>query len=100
WQRIDPILAAGKNSFRFARIERAQIRQLIVDLLQDRANFLFLVGSQFHVAHPTLRRVRKKPAWIASAPHCIFSRSHYDIGAGDRACDKSCKDEESDLPSL
>jgi len=40
---FDPVLAARKNSFRFAQIHCPQICQLIIDLLQNRPDFLFLV---------------------------------------------------------
>jgi len=40
----DAILAARKNSFGLAEIDRAAVGQLIIDFLQDRPNLLVLLG--------------------------------------------------------
>ena len=54
---VDSVFPARKNSFRFAKIERAQIGQLIVDLLQNWPDLLCLVGRQFHLGLPAVGRV-------------------------------------------
>ena len=54
---VDSVFPARKNSFRFAKIERAQIGQLIVDLLQNWSDFLFLIGREFHLRPPAIGRV-------------------------------------------
>ena len=40
----ETILPARQNSLRLAKIDRASIGQVIVDLLENRADFLVLIG--------------------------------------------------------
>src|SRR5258708_32621579 len=55
--RVDSILPSRENSFGLAQIERAQIGQLIIDLLQNRPDFLVLIGCEFHFGAPSVGRV-------------------------------------------
>src|SRR5438067_5745611 len=54
---VDSIFPARKNSFGLAQIERAQIGQLIINLLQNRPDLLVLIGRQFHFGAPSVGRV-------------------------------------------
>jgi len=65
---VDPVFPSRKNSFRFAKIERAQIGQLIVDLLQNRPDLLLLIGRELHLRPPAIGRIRKP------APRVAFRR--------------------------
>ena len=42
--RLDSVLAARENSLRFPEIEFAQMSQLVIDLLQDWPDLLFLIA--------------------------------------------------------
>jgi len=72
----DSIFAAGQNPFGLAKVDRAPIRQLVIDLLQDWPDLLVLIVRQIHLASPPLRRATKPAKWIALAPHLILRRAH------------------------
>src|SRR5207249_7927290 len=61
-----------------------QIGQLIVDLLQNRPDLLFLTGREFHLRPPAIGRIRKPAPRVAVSSHFIFGRSH----------DEKCRSEE------
>lgn len=93
------IFAAGQNSFGLAKIQRASIRQLIINLLQDRPDFLVLVRREIHFGPPALRRAAEPAERVALAPHFILGRPHDEKCARYRARNKTCENEESDFPS-
>ena len=97
--RRDSILAAGENSFGLAKINRSPVGQLIIDLVQDRANFLVLVGSQFHVTSPTVGGVGEPAKRIALTSHFVLGRTHDKKRACKCTCNKTCEHQKSDFPS-
>ena len=97
---VDSIFPARENSFRFAQIHRAKISQFIINLLQNRPDFLVLIGRELHLRTPAIRRVRKESSRIAVPSHFVFGRSHHEKSACHHAHNKSCQDQESDLPSI
>src|SRR5690348_12748003 len=94
-----PIFPTRQNPIGFAKIDRATVRQLIINLLENWPDLLVLVRSKFHFAAPTLRRIAKPSRRVALTTHLVFGRAHYQKCAGQRPGNKTCQHEKSDLPS-
>src|SRR5262249_56938368 len=97
--RHDSVLAARENSFRLPKIELAQMSQLVVNLLQDWPDLLFLIARQFHFRDPAHRRVRKPASRVTVASHFVSCRSHHKKRTRDHADNKSCNNQQNDFPS-
>ena len=93
------VFAARQNSFRFAKIDCATIRQFVVNLLKNRANLLVLVRRQLHLRTPSVGGIAKPPNRVTLATHLVFGRAHDQKCARHRARNKTCENEKSDFPS-